>query len=601
MPAGSDGSSGTEVTETGGNISSQLAYLVPSFDPSKDDLQLYQQKVQLVFAVWPPSKVSELITRLILGTTGTAFAKLQLHHTELCTNDEKGIKKLIELLGGHWGKTGLERRYADAEKALFQCNQLSDESHDSFLARADVLWTKLLTQKLEMEDLQAYVTLRGSLLSVEDKKRVIIDSDNSLEGKLTMIKVRESIRMLGTNFFQEMTGVKKGTKSKVYDQSLLVTEDMEHAGDHEDQAHVAGHDEVMEDDFIENLAQEGDEDAVFVADFEMTATDVIQGDEDLAAAYTTYLEARRKLSEKYKARGFWPISKGKPKGFKGKFKGKSNWTSRKTLQQRILESNCRICGRKGHWKSECPNRGQSTASSTTSTAPITLSMGVSSIPASDVMSAEFMSLPEVAPTAQDSNGTQAFCFVQTSFLGACGKSGVHRDPNNMRGVRERIRNHIKGNKGNNSRVASLVNRIESRLLPFRAPPAVNRDASVYRQPMPGVQCSSPPCRNNDKESILDFKPAPRTEVPKSPMSKIPDAAAEVLFANPWHMGYPGYWGHQNSDGKRFCTRFFTKCSCQCQKQDSQVSLWCDVSLWKPRNSQVSSCNGCTSWGVWNSK
>jgi hypothetical protein len=88
-----------------------------------------------------------------------------------------------------------------------------------------------------------------SLLSVEDKKRVIIDSDNSLEGKLTMVKVRESIRMLGTNFFQEMTGVKKGIKSKVYDQSLLVTEDMEHAGDHEDQAHVAGHDEVMEDDF----------------------------------------------------------------------------------------------------------------------------------------------------------------------------------------------------------------------------------------------------------------------------------------------------------------------------------------------------------------
>ena len=73
-------------------------------------------------------------------------------------------------------------------RALFQCNQLSDESHDSFLARADVLWTKLMAQKVSLEDLQAYVTLRGSLLSSEDKKRVIIDSDNSLEGKLTMLK-----------------------------------------------------------------------------------------------------------------------------------------------------------------------------------------------------------------------------------------------------------------------------------------------------------------------------------------------------------------------------------------------------------------------------
>lgn len=105
MPAGSDGSLGTEASETsGGTISSQLAYLVPSFDPSKDDLQLYQQKVQLVFSVWPSTKVNELITRLILNTSGTAFAKLQLHQTELCINDEKGVKRLIELLGGHWGR-----------------------------------------------------------------------------------------------------------------------------------------------------------------------------------------------------------------------------------------------------------------------------------------------------------------------------------------------------------------------------------------------------------------------------------------------------------------------------------------------------------------
>ena len=46
----STSSDGTDVSQ---NISSQLAYLVPNFDPSKDDLQVYQQKVQLVHAVWP--------------------------------------------------------------------------------------------------------------------------------------------------------------------------------------------------------------------------------------------------------------------------------------------------------------------------------------------------------------------------------------------------------------------------------------------------------------------------------------------------------------------------------------------------------------------
>ena len=155
--------------------------------------------------------------------------------------------------------------------------------------------------------------------------------------------------MLGTSFFQEMTGAnKKGVKAKVYDQTLLVAEDVEQSGDHEDSAHVTGHEDVAEEDYIESLAQEGDEDAVFVADFETAATEVVQSDEDLAAAFSTYMEARRKLSEKYRARRFWPISnKGKSKGFKGKSKGKNPWTSRKTLQQRILESNCRICGRKG--------------------------------------------------------------------------------------------------------------------------------------------------------------------------------------------------------------------------------------------------------------
>ena len=59
------------------NIPNQLASLVPSFDPSKDELQMYQQKVEMVLSVWPPSKISELVTRLILNTTGSAFGKLQ--------------------------------------------------------------------------------------------------------------------------------------------------------------------------------------------------------------------------------------------------------------------------------------------------------------------------------------------------------------------------------------------------------------------------------------------------------------------------------------------------------------------------------------------
>lgn len=39
-------------------------------------------------------------------------------------NEEKGVKRIVELLGDHWGKTSLEKRCYDAERALYQCNQL---------------------------------------------------------------------------------------------------------------------------------------------------------------------------------------------------------------------------------------------------------------------------------------------------------------------------------------------------------------------------------------------------------------------------------------------------------------------------------------------
>jgi len=34
-------------------IINQLASLVPTFDPSKDDMQTYKQKVEIVLGAWP--------------------------------------------------------------------------------------------------------------------------------------------------------------------------------------------------------------------------------------------------------------------------------------------------------------------------------------------------------------------------------------------------------------------------------------------------------------------------------------------------------------------------------------------------------------------
>eukprot|EP00435_Cladocopium_sp_Y103_P002596 s5225_g1.t1 len=425
MSAVSDGSGGTST-----GVSHQLATLVPSFDPAKgDDLQIYQQKVELVLSAWPKDKIHELVTRLILNCSGSAFQKLQLHHGELLENDVKSVKKVIELLGGHWGKIGLERQYEDAEQALFHTAQLPDESNDSFIARADVMWSKLLARKLTIADLQAFILLRGSNLSPEEKKKVILESDQSLEGKLTVQRVAEAIRLLGASFFMEMTGQKKNPKTKVYSSDTLVTEE----DDGDPTLHTA--EEYNEEDFEEAMLLEGDPDAALIADFEQAASDLIQEDPDLSAAYTSYQDARRRLAEKFRNRGFWPTSRAggsntaptKGKGFgKGGGKGRGSFGGMKpkrSLQDRILNSFCRQCGRKGHWRAECPYRQSNPSQSGGNSAPTatTGSMPTSTLTVDQEDAAlplEFLMIPEVSESTLD--------VPVPSFMPICVSQGFHK-------------------------------------------------------------------------------------------------------------------------------------------------------------------------------
>ena len=388
-------------------VPNQLAQLVPTFDPAKDDVLVYGQKVQLLLAAWPSGKYTELGTRLILGCSGSAFLKLQLHQSEVTGNDPKCIQRLVEILGGTWGQINLEKRYEYAERALYKCSQKADESADSYLARADIMWAELRARDIKLDDLEPYVTLRGSQLSSEDKKRVLMEVDAANSGKLTISKVAASIRMLGATFFHDMTGQRR-VRGKTYDQSALLADHQEQDQDDSQPAMVMDYaDEIPEDELMETLLEEGDYDATLVADFEGSATDVIQSDPELASALTAYTEARRRLSEKFRSRGFWPPShggKGKSKGGhrgpKGKF-GKQNY-QRKSLQQRIMESRCRICNQYGHWKAECPQKGNgSGAGDRPLQAPTSFVQTLPSNPALSGLPLEFFQLPENAPSIDE--------------------------------------------------------------------------------------------------------------------------------------------------------------------------------------------------------
>lgn len=369
MPPSSQGSEDGSGTGSGMNsVSNQLASLVPSFDPAVDDVTIWSNKIELLLEAWPPTKLVELATRLILNTKGTAFQKLQLMKGEILVNDRKGIKKLVETVGGTWGQAPLEKRFELAEKAIFRSQQKGDEGAESYVSRCDVLWTELLAKGIKLEELQAYIVLRGSRLQHEDKKRAVIDSET--DGKLAMEKATSSIRMLGSGFFQEYTGGKRDTKNnKTYDHTAFSLE--EEADVDSQSQEVFWVSEEIDDDTVEWMAADNDEDALTVIQFEESIMDSIQADPEINTFFSQYQEARRRLNERAKTRGFWPVSqrsekgqfKGGKKGSKGKGKGKG-FNPAASLAKRIANSFCRVCLQKGHWKNECPMRnGTSSASS----------------------------------------------------------------------------------------------------------------------------------------------------------------------------------------------------------------------------------------------
>ena len=127
-----------------------------------------------------------------------------------------------------------------------------------------------------------------------------------------------------------------------------------------------------------------------------------------------YQDARRRLSEKFRNRGFWPTSqfsssskgKGYGHGAKSSSKGKRGGfpdRPRRSLQERIMSTNCKACGRRGHWKAECPFKNAAAAGAgTSSSMPTTTAIVDESIlHADDIMPMEFMMLPEEQTTFLD--------------------------------------------------------------------------------------------------------------------------------------------------------------------------------------------------------
>lgn len=332
---------------------------IPKFSPGVTNVQEYTQKLKFLAAMWPVEFLDQLAPRAALLVEGTAFRKVaRLDASKLKVKSQAGIAALVEAIGGSWGATELEERYEYFEKALYGTVQPHDESHDSFLARMENNFIELLSRNTTLEEVQAYVLLRQSTLPAEDKKRILLEH----EGELKCKPVVKSFRLLGSKFFNEFQSGKAQVKNRVYDVNFTESTDGDVTSTHfsepsmSDRAYftsVDDHEPELNSEFLDVLISQEDPDALAVANFEQEFEDFLQDIPEMHDAMVTYMEARSKLLEKKKGRGFWPI-KGKSGFKKGRGKGKSK-KDRDQLLARIARSRCRRCGQVGHWKAECPN------------------------------------------------------------------------------------------------------------------------------------------------------------------------------------------------------------------------------------------------------
>lgn len=107
---------------------------------------------------------------------------------------------------------------------------------------------------------------------------------------------------------------------------------------------------------LDLMVQQGDEDAMLGQQFKKDLEDLMQEVPDLQNALVSYQEARQRISERRRHRGFWP-SKSRWKGYgaRGFRKGGPKGGKDKLLAS-ISRTHCKVCGALDHWKAECPQR-----------------------------------------------------------------------------------------------------------------------------------------------------------------------------------------------------------------------------------------------------
>ena len=340
--------------------SNSIWSLLPSFDPSSDDIKEYVAKVRFIEGICPKKDKVMLAPRLAMLCKGTAWHQVRNIKPDDLTNADNGVKFLLKALSA-WEESAELKTFELFDRAIYKTTQKADESTQSFVNRLDVAFEEVGADTT-LKSVVAFVLLKQSNLNYEDKKKILTMTG----GTFDKVSIDNAMRSLSTNVLSGAGSEKKKVYPTNYVEENNDTDTFEHVANDQSALLSQADEEDLTQDMLEQLAGAGDADALTVQSFERELTDLFQEVPDLHSALLSYQEARGRIVERKRNRGFWPVrnqssgAKG-GKGFgsagmKGFRKGQSK--GKDELLARISRTHCKRCGELGHWKAECPLRNK---------------------------------------------------------------------------------------------------------------------------------------------------------------------------------------------------------------------------------------------------
>lgn len=121
---------------TGSDDSNKSSFwnMLPSFDPSTDDIREFSQKARFIHGVLDKKQRVNLAPRLAMLCKGTAWHQVRQLTPEKLTDGDTGLDYLLTALSA-WEETSELKTYELFEKALYKVTQRPDEAAHSFSMR----------------------------------------------------------------------------------------------------------------------------------------------------------------------------------------------------------------------------------------------------------------------------------------------------------------------------------------------------------------------------------------------------------------------------------------------------------------------------------